>query len=164
MDKIIIGVLAFIVTAIVEKTVAKNRCHRLCAMLPFVVGIAISLVFHALLAENATFGEVFKEGVSCGCVGVVLRSFIKDVIRGRSNYEDVPFSSLVLEGMLSGYVEEGALKAVAEECADILLAEADTDKAIDAVYRKLVQDYGLTESDAELLAKTAANVLIASQD
>lgn len=164
MDKIIIGVLAFIVTAIVEKTVAKNRFFRLCAMLPFVVGIAISLVFHALLAENVTFGEVFKEGVSCGCVGVVLRSFIKDVIHGRSNYEDVPFSSLVLEGMLSGYVEEGALKAVAEECADILLAEADTDRAIDAVYRKLMQDYGLTESDAELLAKTAANVLIASQD
>ncbi len=162
-DKILLAVLSLAISLTLKKLVFKKSFKRLSAMCPFLVGTAFSLIAGAFTEKD--FAEIVKEGVNIGSAATVIYTFIMSFILG-DGYENIPVDSLVLEGMLAGYIPNEELADVAEVIAEALREQSasDPENAVFCVKKAILECApNVPDEVAELMAKAAVNVFIASK-
>ncbi|MBP5307796.1 MAG: hypothetical protein J6Z34_01535 [Clostridia bacterium] len=160
---IIVAVAALAVTLVLKKTLLKKKLKKLCLVMPFIVGIVFFLLWSAFTAPEKNFGEAIKNGTSAGGAATVIYAIITGFMKDPSDYEEVPLDSLIIEGLLAGYVPDDALKPAAEKLAAVLREnlppEAEREK-LTAVLAEVCPR--ITKAEAEFIVKIILNVLSAA--
>ena len=161
--KIVLSIAALAISLILKKIFGKSKYKKLAAVMPFAAGILLYLARAFIVSPEENFGEIVKEGTSAGSAATVIYAIIMSFLKDPSDYEEVPFDSLIIEGLLAGYVTDADLKTAAEKLADILrenLPPDDEREKLVAVLRELCPD--ITEAEAEFIVKIILNVLTAT--
>ena len=161
--KIAISAIVLIITAILEKVVKNNSFKRLSGILPFAIAISICAAASLLFPEVYPIAEAFNNGVTCGCLVIVVRTVFEGFLL-RGEFENVPIDSLVIESVLAGYVPDDVLPQTAEECAEILrvsTAEPSQEKVKSII---IGASKCISPAEADFLVKIIINVITATQD
>ena len=161
--KILLAAAALAVSLIVKKFLKKRKLKKLAAALPFAVGVVLRLIYTLAVNADENFGNVIEDGASAGSIATVIYALITGFFKDPSDYEEVPLDSLIIEGLLAGYVPDGELKTAAEKIAAVLREDLPKDdereKLISALKEVCPQISG---AEAEFIVKIILNVLTAT--
>ena len=160
--KTVIAAISVAAAAIMEKTLLRNKGKNFYALLPFAVGIALGIIYCFARNGEASLAEAISDGASSGAVATAVYAILKGFAGG--DFEDVPIDSLIIEGLLAGYLPEEKLSAAAEECAVILREELTEEERFKKLCDGIItaaDDISLAE--AQMLAKIILNVISAAK-
>jgi len=163
LDKILLASAALGVTLILKKTLLKKKLKRLSAIMPFVAGTVFNMIFSLFCEKNGTFGQILKDGLSTGSAATVIYAVVTGFITEQPEYESVPLDSLLLEGLLAGYVSPEDLPATAAAIAEILREDLSKEEERQRLTDALNAFPSITPIEAEMLVKIIQNVLTAAE-
>ena len=164
VDKILLAGASLGITLLLKKTLLRKKLHRLLSIMPFIAGITLNLTCAMLMGSGDSFGMIIKSGLSTGSAATVLYAGICGLTEERGSYEVLPFDSLVIEGLLAGYVDDGMLSSVASECADVLRLSLSAEKEHEELKKLLTEKTAASDAEAEMLAKIIRNTLAATEN
>jgi hypothetical protein len=141
-----------------------KKLYRLLSVLPFITGVALQLIFSLFAGDNDTFGEILKEGISTGSAATVLYAGLCGLTKPQTEYVSMPFESVVIEGLLAGYVEDGCLAEVSSLCADVLSSSLPPEEEEEKLLSILAERTTANTAEAAMLVKIMHNTLIATED
>lgn len=158
----LIAAIAIVAAVILEKTLLKNKGRKFYALLPFATAVVMSLIGCLVRKGETSVPEAISDGASVGAAATAAYAILKGFLKG--DFEDVPIDSLIIEGLLAGYLPEEELAAFAEECAVILREELSEEERFKKLCDRIVlarNDISLAE--AQMLAKIILNVISAAK-
>ena len=131
--------------------------------MPFVAGTVFNMIFSLFCEKNGTFGQILKDGLSTGSAATVIYAVVTGFITEQPEYESVPLDSLLLEGLLAGYVSPEDLPATAAAIAEILREDLSKEEERQRLTDALNAFPSITPVEAEMLVKIIQNVLTAAE-
>ena len=163
VGKILLSLCALGISILLKSKLSEKKYRRVVALLPFIVGILLNLVFALVVGNNEQFGTVFKNGISTGSVATVIYTALYGFANPIEDYEEVSLDALIIEGLLAGYVTDGNLKQVSLTCTQILQECLDENSEIERLKQTIESLTTATSAEAEMLAKILHNVLTATE-
>ncbi len=161
--KIVLSILALIASLILKNPLKRIKLRKLTALIPFVCAIILNLLYAVIFNPKLTFGDVLKEGISTGSAATAIYAVITGFLKEQTDYQIVPLDSLIIEGLLAGYIPDDKLTEVASNCAEVLQQDIHGDKQMDAIKNILAKNtVSATDAEIEMLAKIMRNILIAT--
>ena len=163
VGKILLSLCALGISILLKGRLSQKKFRRIVALLPFIVGIVLNLVFALVVGNNEQFGTVFKNGISTGSVATVIYTALYGFANPLDDYEEVTLDSLIIEGLLAGYVTDGNLTQISQICTQILQECLDEDSEIEKLKQAIESLTTASSAEAEMLAKILHNVLTATE-
>lgn len=164
VDKIVLAGAALGLTLLLKKTLLRKKLHRLLSLMPFVAGVALNLIAALFSGADGYFGEILKSGLSTGSAATVLYAGICGLTEEKKNYEETTLDSLIIEGLLAGYVADGDLTALSRECAEILRCSLPEQEEVSQLKLLLKEKTSASDIEVEMLVKIIRNTLVATED
>ena len=147
-------IIAFVcaVTSIVIDLCFKERLPRLVkSYLPFLTAIALYFAYDMIFALKAfAFSDnSFYAGVLSGSLSVLIKKTALKIAQGKN--VGISATALLIEGLLSEYVSDGALTETARVLEKILLSEnLDENDAVNQVLLTIKEKVNGERSESEL--------------
>jgi len=128
VDVLFLAAVVVIITSFIKRIILKNKYKKIVTFVPFIVGIAVYLLYLYVFKEKniqiLINSENIKSGFKTGGISTVYYIFYEQFIRGKRSITTFSISQLTVEGILSAIVVstylESAAKEVTEKTADRL--------------------------------------------
>ena len=148
-------IIAFVcaIASIIIDLCFKQRLPRLVkSYIPFLTAIVLYFAYDMIFVLKAfSFSDAsFYAGILSGSLSVLIKKTALKIAQGKNI--GISATALLIEGLLSGYVSDGALTETARVLEKILLSEnLDENDAVDQVILTIKEKVEVEKSETELM-------------
>ncbi len=141
-----------VLVSLLKKTVLKNCPKKLFVFLPFLIGIVLYAIFHAVCAGLCSalaysFAETLEGGFACGCAATLYYVAYEQFFRKKGENVEPLFP--LLDGLVAEENREEVVALLKEH------SERKTDRELSVFVEQTLRSYGeATLTEGELLAAT----------
>ena len=167
LDILFLALIVVIITSFIKRIVLKNKFKKIITFVPFIVGIAVYILYMYVLEnvalEKLLTMENFNSGFKTGGISTVYYIFYEQFIRGKKEITTLSIPTLAVEGILSAIVIKAFLESTAEEIENKIIDRlSDKNYCINTISEtvkgKLIS--GISTQDVLIHAKLIVSTLI----
>ncbi len=126
LPTLIIAIIVWVITYVLDRFLSEKIPFSLRAYIPFALAIILYLCYDMIFVSHAfilSLNGVYA-GILCGSVSLIINGIVNRIKKGKPL--SVTQTVLLIEAIISGYVQAEALNATARSVENILKEQAES--------------------------------------